>query len=129
MIQQQVLTDKKCIFFVLIVLFMTFAISSFARAENNQPDDVKVSMKNGEIVFEVTTKAASSENSIRYRTTGFTLSLSPQTKTVTAKGLRGPDVPPLPGIPLTFDKKTEIERTDELLEQSSEFHSKKSRQQ
>jgi len=103
------LIKKKSLLLVGIIIIITFVISGITRAEedDNKPKPI---MENGEIVFEV--KSTAGSTNIRYRTIGFTISLSLQTKTVTAKGLIGPDAPPTPNKQLIFDKKIEKERDE-----------------
>ena len=70
-------------------------------------------------------KAASSDNSIRYRTTGFTISLSPQFNTVTAKEY--PDrMPHLIQIKLSFDDKIEVNRTEDYVKTQFKVSKEKS---
>ncbi len=95
-----------------LMLLMTLFMSSITNADSNVPD---VTMVNGEIVFDVTTKAASSSNTIRYRTTGFTITMEKQTKRITVNGIKGPDAPPTPNefLLLLDSEKEEIKRTEE----------------
>ncbi|CUH93228.1 DUF5704 domain-containing protein [Herbinix luporum] len=102
--------DKKKILFAGIILIISLGLSSITKADSNKPN---VKMKDGKIIFRITTKAAS--NNIRYRTIGFTISTSEQLKQVTEKGLKGPDAPPTPNSSLLLldSEKEDIERTTE----------------
>ena len=112
MILRKKLMIFKCIKLVGIIILCSLLYSGTVNADSDTPS---VWMEEGEIVFEITTKAASSDNSIRYRTTGFTISLSPQFNTVTAKGISGPDAPPYPNKQLSFDDKIEVNRTEDYV--------------
>lgn len=82
---------------VLTVLIMSTVIHADSNnngsADNNKP---KVDMIDGNLVFDITSKAASNKKDPRYRTIGYTISLKPQNKEVSAKGITGPDAPPTP---------------------------------
>lgn len=113
MIFKKIFLNKKGFIIAGIIFFITIVLSNITKAENNYDNNTpEVIMEDGKIIFRVTTKAASS--GIRYRTTGFTISMIPQTKTVTTKGLTGPDAPPTPNkvIVLLDSEKKEISRTE-----------------
>lgn len=111
---RQALNKRKKLLFVGFMLLITLTMSSITSANSDKP---LVTMEDGEIVFRVTTKAASSSDTIRYRTTGFTISMSEQTNMVTAKGISGPDAPPSPSeyLPLIDSEKREVSRTKEIV--------------
>ena len=111
---RQALRKRKKLLFGGLMLLMALSMSSITKAEGDRPD---VQMIKGDIVFQVKTKAASSSDTIRYRTTGFIISMSEQTNMVTAGGISGPDAPPSPNgyISLKDSEKKEVKRTKEYV--------------
>lgn len=104
--------NRKALLLGSFILLITLVMSNITKAESSALD---VRMEDGKIVFEVTTKAASSSETIRYRTIGFTISMSPQFNEVTTKGIRGPDAPPSPSrqLYLSENEKEEVSRTED----------------
>ena len=114
-LQQEFKKRKKYIFIGLVLLIaLGMSSISYAEDEDGKPD---VEMVNGNLVFDIKSTAASSSTNIRYRTTGFTISMKMQENMVTAKGTQGPDAPPTPTghVSLSDAEKIELERTKEYV--------------
>ncbi len=79
----QTLKNKKKILFAGIILIISLGLSSITKADSNKPN---VKMKDGKIIFQITTKAAS--NNIRYRTIGFTISMKRAIKASNRKRIK-----------------------------------------
>lgn len=109
---RQAFLKKKRLLYIGFILLISFFMSGIIRAESDKSEDDKPKpiIKNGQIIFEVKSKAAT--NDIRYRVTGFTISMSPQSKEVIVNGLKGLDAPPLPHKKLPFDYKEDIRREE-----------------
>ena len=75
--------DKKKILFAGIILIISLCISSITKADSDKPD---VIMRDGKIIFQVISKAAS--NNIRYRTVGFTITTSRAVKASNRKRIK-----------------------------------------
>lgn len=89
--------------------FAAYSVVTNSHYENSTIPNLEIYMDSGTIMIDATSKAAGDGTTVRYKTIGFGVSLSTQTRQVSIGGYQGPDAPENVGI-LYFSEAEKVDR-------------------